>query len=136
MADLHVPAHPVRIVTASADRTARIWDARTGAELLQRYGGRMGEGGVGLGADVVDGLASQFVAGEARQDLGGDLGVGTAGEGGDLFGGELRPLFRHVEPAVGGEARQHRVDKADRRGAPPCGDVPHHPFHFRQRSAA
>jgi hypothetical protein len=74
------------VLEGQARAVEELGEEEAGGELLQRHGGRVGEGGVGLGADVVDGFAGQFVAGEAREDLGGDLGVGAAGEGGDLIG--------------------------------------------------
>ncbi|OHB33739.1 MAG: hypothetical protein A2882_05470 [Phenylobacterium sp. RIFCSPHIGHO2_01_FULL_70_10] len=107
-----------------------------GRDLHQRHDGGVGEGGVGLVAHRVDDVAGDLLAGEARQHLGGDVGVGLAAEARDFLAAEARPGLRHIEAAVGGQAREDRIHKADRRGLTPGGDVPHQLFHLRQSMAA
>ena len=66
-----------------------------GRELLQRRDRGVAEAGVGVGAHLGQRCGIDAVAGEAADDVGGDLGVGPAGEGGDLGRAQLRPVLRH-----------------------------------------
>src|SRR5262249_59951682 len=53
--------------------------------------------------------------------------VGWAGKAGDRVRIEPRPGRGHVEAAVAGKPCQRRLDKTERRGLAPGGDVAHEP---------
>jgi hypothetical protein len=84
-------------------------------------------------AESVIGLARharEIGLGDGVSDEGPDhfhrhFGIRPAGKGGDFLRAQLRPGFRHIEAAVAGETREHDLDKAERRGLAPGGNVAH-----------
>ena len=93
------------------------------AELRQRRHRGMAEVAVGLARHAGEVGFGDGIAGERPDHLDGDFGIGPAGEAEDGLVVEPRPGFRHIEAAVAGEAREHHVGKAERRGLAPGRDV-------------
>jgi len=96
-----------------------------GRQLAQRGHRRMGEAGVGALADPQQGARVDLIAGEEAENLGGDLGVGPAGEGGDLARAQRGPGGGGVEAAVAGQTGQQHVDEAGFGGATAGRNVSH-----------
>ena len=71
---------------------------------------------VGLGDGIAD---------ERTDDFHSHFGIGPAGKTSDRICIEARPGRGHVKSAVAGKPREHRVDKTERRGLAPGGDVTH-----------
>src|SRR5262245_52682489 len=67
------------------------------------------------------------VADEGANDLHRHFRVWSAGKAGDRVRIEPRPGRGHVEAAVAGKPCQRRLDKTERRGLAPGGDVAHEP---------
>ena len=86
------------------------------AERLQRRDLRRLERGIGLADQAAEGRLVEGLADEGPHDAEGQLDIGQALERGDLGLGELRPLGGQIEAAVAGEAREHDVLEAERRG--------------------
>ena len=86
------------------------------AELGQRRHRGMAEIAVGLARHAGEVGLGDGIFGETADHLDGDFGIGPAGEAEDGLAVEPRPGFRHIEAAVAGEAREHGVGKAERRG--------------------
>jgi hypothetical protein len=73
-------------------------------------------GEVGLGDGIAD---------ERTDDFHRHFGIGPAGKTSDRLRIEARPSRGHVKAPVAGKPCQHRVDKTERRGLAPGGDVTH-----------
>ena len=92
---------------------------QAGAELDQRHGGGMAEGAVGLLRHAREIGLGDGIADERADHFDRDFGVRAAGKAGDGRGRERRPRLGHVKAAVTGKARQHHLDKIERRGFAP-----------------
>ena len=85
----------------------------------------MAERAVGLAHHAGEiGLADGIVD-KAPDDVDGDLRIGPAGKAANGLGVEPRPGVGHIEAAVAGKAREHRLGKAEWRGLAPGRDVYH-----------
>ena len=67
---------------------------------------------------TADGAADERPDDPERQ-----FGIGQVGKRGDLVGGELRPLFGHVEAAVAGKPAQQHVIESQVRSLPAGGNI-------------
>ena len=76
------------------------------------------ERGVGLGDQAMEGHLVERVADEGPHDAKGKIDIRQALHPGDLGPGELRPSGRQIETSVAGEAGEHDVLEAERRGLP------------------
>ncbi len=99
-----------------------------GAVLHQRRDRRVAEIVVGLARQAREIVLRHGVADEWTDHFDGDFGIGPAGEAGDGLRIEPRPGFRHIEAAVTGKAREHDLQKAERRGFAAGGNVAHDPI--------
>jgi hypothetical protein len=92
---------------------------RIHVELRQRHDRGMAKSAVGLARHAGEVGIGYGIAGEPPDDLHGDFRVGPAGECTDRLRLDARPGFGHIEPAVTGKTREHRLGKAKRRGLAP-----------------
>jgi hypothetical protein len=83
-------------------------------EIAIRFAGHARE--IGLGNSISD---------EGPDHLDRDFRVRLPREAFDRCAVEDRPMFRHVETAVAGEAGKHDLDKFERWNFAPSGDVTH-----------
>ena len=98
---------------------------QAGVELDQRHDGRMAEAGIGVAAQRGERGGRDGVADERLDHARGKRVIRQAAHRAPVGGREVRPGFRHVEPAVLGQAgQQHAGEVADRRLAA-GGDVAH-----------
>ena len=101
-----------------------------GIQLHQRRDGGRVKARIGQAGHRQRLIRRQIIARKGLQNPGGDLGVGQVSKSGYLVGGKLRPVLRHIEPAIIGQAlQQHVFETAGRRSAP-GGDVDHGVFVF------
>ncbi|MNT57132.1 hypothetical protein D3C72_1944810 [compost metagenome] len=75
----------------------------------------MAKHGIGVVDDLLELVGRDLIAGEAADDGIGDIGIGLAGEGGDLGGVDLGPGLRHIEAAVGSQTSKDRVRETEHR---------------------
>ena len=85
-----------------------------GVELHERRGRRVAERAIGLARHarkigLGDGLADKRLEHFDR-----DFGVRAAGKTCNHVRRKLRPRFRHIKPAVAGQACEHHLDKIER----------------------
>ncbi len=95
------------------------------AVLHEGCNGRMAEGAIGLARHAGEIAIGDRVPDERTDHLDRDFRIGPAGEPRDGLGIEPRPSRGHVEATVAGKPRKRGLDKAERRGFPPGGDVAH-----------
>ena len=85
----------------------------------------MGETRIGGAQGFAQFLAGHGVAHEGRDHFFRDLDIGKPGESGDVGRRQGRPVLRHIESAVGCEARQQHIREIPRRRFPARGNVAH-----------
>ena len=84
-------------------------------DLDQRRLGGVAEAAIGVLGHGLEIAGRRFAADEGRDDARGGLGVGQPGQRADRVRRDLRERLGRIEAAVAGEAREHRVEKAERR---------------------
>src|SRR5262249_7407837 len=94
-------------------------------ELHQRSDRRMAEPAIGLARHAGEVAIRDGIADEGTNDLHRHFRIWAAGKAGDRGGIEPRPGRGHVEAAVAGKSCQRRLDKTERRGLAPSGNVAH-----------
>ena len=92
-------------------------------ELPQRRHRAMAEGGVAVADDAREGVGLHPAGDEGRHDPHRQLGIFQAAEGFQVGRRQLRPGFRHIEPAVAGQAREQDIIEGERRGGAPGADI-------------
>ncbi len=95
-----------------------------GPGLVERHHRGMAEGGVGLVGHPAE-IGVGNLAGDERADhLDGDFPIRPSEKSGDGLVRELRPDFRHVEPAVAGKPGQHHIAETQRGGLASGRNIP------------
>ena len=104
-------------------------------QLHQRRAGVVAEPGISARDDLGEVVLAESVADERPHHPERDLLVGQPRQRGDLRLAELRHLGGHVEPAVAGQAGQHRLLETQFRRTAAGRDIAHgdHSFSRRRR---
>ena len=87
----------------------------------------MAESAVGFARHAGEVALRDSAADEGANDFHRYFRVRPAGKAGDRVRIEPRPGCRHVETTVAGKSCQRRLDKTERRGLAPGGNVSHEP---------
>ena len=122
---VHEPGHHLHGEILEGERrpVKQLEQPGRGRDLTERRHGRVVKAAIGL-------VEHGFEIGEARialeigtQNAVGGVGIIETGERGDLARRETRPAFRHIEPAVAGEAGEQRAFEGKRRRFAPCAHI-------------
>ncbi len=98
---------------------------QVGFKLHQRHHGRMTEAGVRVAADRLQHRERNAGADERLHNAGGEGVVGQGTHGAPVGRTEVRPVFRHEQAAILGEAGQQDVGKIAGGGLPSGRDIAH-----------
>ena len=118
---VHQPRHQLHGEILEGERRAvkQLEHEQTGTELDERRDGRMAEGAVGFPRHAREIGFRDGLADERPDHLDGDLGVRPPAKPAMVLASSDGPRLGHVKTAVAGEARQHHLDKIERRGFAP-----------------
>jgi aspartate racemase len=94
-------------------------------DLNERRDSGVTEAGIGIVEHAGEGGVGDLAASEGADDLKGDIGIGAAGEIGQLAARQLRPALRQVEAAVAGETGENDVAEAQNRRFAAGRDIMH-----------
>src|SRR5262249_16242607 len=98
---------------------------KVGVELNERGHRRVPKIAIGLTRHTREVGVPDSISDEGTDHLDRDLRIRFPGKALHRCATESRPMVWHVETPVAGKAREHHIDKIERGGLTPGGDVTH-----------